>query len=60
MMTKRLRHQILKQSYEFDAQIDNRTLRIICADESHLNLEALKIVFKKIGLSDYCEFVSDG
>ena len=35
-------------------------LRIICADDSYLNLEALSLVFRKFGLKPNCNFFSDG
>ena len=35
-------------------------LRIICADDIFLNLEALRIAFVNIGLEEYCKFVRNG
>ena len=35
-------------------------LNIICADDAYFNLEALRIVFKNLGLLQFCQFVSDG
>ena len=35
-------------------------LKIICADDQYLNLEALNLVFRKLGLQDNCELFSDG
>ena len=35
-------------------------LRIICADDMYLNLEALRVVFSRLGLLQYCDFVSNG
>lgn len=35
-------------------------LHIICADDSYLNLEALRIIFSRLGLLMFCEFVLNG
>ena len=35
-------------------------LNIICADDAYFNLEALRIVFKNLGLLQFCQFASDG
>jgi len=45
---------------QFTQLKENKHLRIICADDSYLNLEALRVVFQRLGLIDYCVFVSNG
>ena len=44
----------------FGASTENLNLSIICADDIYYNLEALRLVFKNLGLLDYCHFVNDG
>jgi CheY-like chemotaxis protein len=45
---------------QFKQLKENKHMRIICADDSYLNLEALRVVFQRLGLIDYCVFVSNG
>ena len=40
--------------------IGDKNLNIICADDVYFNLEALRIIFNKIGLLKNCHFVSNG
>jgi len=55
---------VLKSFLAFHKQFkqlkENKHLRIICADDMYLNLEALRVVFTRLGLIDYCVFVSNG
>ena len=50
----------LAQPERFGALLNGRKLSIICADDVYYNIEALRIVFQKIGLIDYCHFVNNG
>ena len=38
----------------------NFKLNIICADDAYFNLEALRVVFKNLGMLPFCQFVADG
>ena len=50
----------MAQPERFGALLNGRKLSIICADDVYYNIEALRIVFQKIGLIDYCHFVNNG
>ena len=51
----------LSQNRDFKA-ITGRDLqlRIVVADDYYFSLETFKFVFKKLGISDYCHFYSNG
>jgi CheY-like chemotaxis protein len=44
----------------FGTLAQGKKLSIICADDVYYNLEALKIVFHQLGLTDFCQFVNNG
>lgn len=48
------------QPSKFGALKDGQKLSILVADDVYYNLEALKIVFKNLGLISYCKFMTDG
>ena len=52
--------KFLKQNERLGPLLEGKLLSIICADDVYYNLETLRIVFQRIGLLEYCHFVSTG
>lgn len=53
-------NRVINQNVGFGAFLKGKQLSIVCADDVYYNLETLKIVFQRMGLSDYCNFVTTG
>ena len=52
--------QFMERPELFGQYIRGRKLSIICADDVYFNLEALRVIFRGMGLLDYCHFVATG